>query len=172
MLSRFASLFGWVAPLALVACGPSMKNLVESDMRFEHCYRIDEDPSTPLENKRACWHEWNALYAKGQDRSRIHYARDRVKVLNGAIATAPIAGPPPVATSTAVACPPPANPYAPPPAVAPKEEKSAATSTSPTAACSDACTKAWRACSTPCGSESGCVLNCDGKFRDCVKACL
>lgn len=172
MLSRFASLFGWVTPLALVACGPSMKNLVESDMRFEHCYRIDEDPSTPLENKRACWHEWTSLYAKGQDRSRIHYARDRVKVLNGAIATAPVAPPMPVATSTAVACPPPANPYAPPPAVAPKDEKSAAAPTSPTAACSDTCTKAWRACSTPCGSESGCVLNCDAKFRDCVKACL
>jgi hypothetical protein len=167
-MSRFALL----VPLVLTACGPSMKNLVESDMRFEHCYRIDEDPSTPLDQKRTCWHEWTNHYAKGQDRSRVHYAKDRVKVLNGAIASAP---PPPAAPTTAVACPPPVNPYSPPPAVAPsattkKDEKSAATPT--TAACSDACSGAWKTCTTPCGPASNCVLECDAKFRACVKACL
>ncbi len=169
-MSRFAL----IAPLALVACGPSMRNLVESDMRFEHCYRIDEDPNTPPENKRACWHEWTALYTKGQDRSRVHYARDRVRVLNGAIASAPMPTVAPTATGGgAVACPPPANPYAPPPAVVPKTEKSAvAPPMSAAAACSDTCTKAWRACSTPCGTETSCMLNCDTKFRECVKACL
>ena len=162
-MPRFAPVV-LVLPFALVACGPSMRNLVESDMRFEHCYRIDEDPSTPLDHKRSCWHEWTSHYAKGQDRSRVNYAKDRVKVLNGAIASSP----PPVA---AAACPPPANPYAPPPAVAPKDDKSSAAPGTATV-CSDTCTKAWRACSTPCGTESGCMINCDTKFRECVKACL
>jgi hypothetical protein len=157
----------FVAFAALTACGPSMKNLVESDMRFEHCYRIDEDPSTPLDNKRACWREWTSHYAKGQDRSRVGYAKDRVKVLNGAIATGPVA---PLAP-TAAACPPPVNPYSPPPSIAPKDEKSAAAPGTATV-CSDTCTKAWRACSTPCGTESGCMINCDAKFRECVRACL
>jgi hypothetical protein len=163
-MTRFALL----APAALVAwttaCGPSMKNLVESDMRFEHCYRIDEDPSTPLEHKQACWREWSTHYAKGQDRSRVIYAKDRAKVLHGALAS----GPPPAAP---VACPTPANPYAPPPSVTPKDEKSAAAPGTATL-CSETCTKAWRACSTPCGTESGCMITCDSKFRECVKACL
>ena len=147
-----------------------MKNLVESDMRFEHCYRIDEDPSTPLDNKRACWREWTQHYAKGQDRSRVNYAKDRVKVLKDAHHGPIASGPPPVATAAPVSCPPPVNPYAPPPSVVPKDEKAAATPT--TAVCSDACTGAWKTCSTPCGAASNCVLECDAKFRACVKACL
>ena len=87
-------------------------------------------------------------------------------MLDGAMASAPVA--PPV-TTTAVACPPPMNPYAPPPKVAPKSTE---TIEAPLHACNDACTKAWKTCANPCGAESGCVGSCDDKFRGCVKACL
>jgi hypothetical protein len=150
-----------------VACGPSLKAAVESDMRFEHCYRIDDDPSTTLPSKRHCWTEWTARYTRGQARERINYAKSRIKVLDGAMA----AGPPPVATTaaTAAACPSPSNPYAPPPAVAPKSTEAVTPASS---ACSDACSKAWKTCSTPCGVGASCVLACDEKFRLCAKACL
>lgn len=150
----------------LTACGPSMKAAVESDMRFEHCYRIDDDPSTSLANKRGCWSEWTARYARGQARERVHYAKDRIKVLDGAMAATPA----PATTTAAAACPSPSNPYAPPPAVAPK---STAEAVSPLASpCTEGCTKGWKACATPCGVEASCVLACDEKFRVCMKTCL
>lgn len=151
--------------LASAACGPSMRTLVESDMRFEHCYRIDDDPKTPLDSKRGCWSQWTAHYAKGQDRARVTYAKQRLHVLDGVMATTP----PPVASP--VACPSPSSPYAPPPAVAPKTGGEVATA-APAPACAEACTKAWRTCTTPCGSTMTCVNECDDRFRSCVKACL
>lgn len=155
-----------IAPLALLACGPSLKAAIESDMRFEHCYRVDDDPSSSLPTKRACWSEWTTRYTRGQARERVLYAKERIKVLDGALASKPSAPP---AETTAVACPPPMNPYAPPPKLGPKPVEAIDT---PVHACSDACTKGWRTCSNPCGAESGCVLACDDKFRVCMKGCL
>lgn len=155
-----------LAPLALIACGPSLKAAVESDMRFEHCYRIDDDPSTPVANKRQCWSEWTTRYTRGQARERVHYAKARIRVLDGALAS----GPPPTATpTTPVACPPPATPYAPPPAVVPKTAEAV---TPPMQACNDACSAAWKTCASPCTALSSCVLACDDKFRVCMKSCL
>ena len=161
-----------LAPIALFACGPSIKAAVESDMRFEHCYRIDDDPSTPVASKRSCWSEWSSRYTKGQARERLHYAKARITVLDGALATAPTVGPAgPLATTagTPVACPPPATPYAPPPAVVPKTADAVNSSAS---ICAETCTTTWRACANPCGATAACVLACDDKFRLCVKACL
>lgn len=157
-----------LASLALVACGPSLKAAVESDMRFEHCYRIDEDPSTPLAHKRGCWKEWTARYSRGQARERISYAKERVKVLKGAVESAP---PPPMAvsTQTAAAGPPPGDPYAPPPKIVPKTTEAIEASNQP---CSEACSKAWTACAKVCTAELACIESCDEKFRLCAKACL
>ncbi len=156
-----------LASLALVACGPSLKAAVESDMRFEHCYRIDEDASTPVAHKRGCWKEWTARYSRGQARERISYAKERVRVLHGAVDAAP---PPMVAsTQTAAAGPPPGDPYAPPPKVVPKAVEAVTASNQ---ACSDACSKAWNTCAKPCTAEATCILACDEKFRLCAKACL
>ncbi|MBI2390226.1 MAG: hypothetical protein HYV09_11610 [Deltaproteobacteria bacterium] len=160
---------GSIAALAPAACGPSMRHLVEGDMRFEHCYRIDDDPTTPLQNKRSCWATWTAQYTKGQDRSRVSYAKQRVRVLDGALAGAPAPAP--------VAVPPPSSPYAPPPAVAPKSgemsgDVAAATAGPTTHSCTEACTKTWRTCASPCGTTIGCVTDCDERFRTCVKTCL
>jgi hypothetical protein len=156
------------ATLALLGCGPSLKTLVESDMRFEHCYRIDEDGRVPLDQKRACWSDWNARYSRGQDRSRVAYAKDRMAVLNGA---AVIVTP----ATSAVACPTPSSPYSPPPQMVDKDPEAAAESakaTPTTQACSDACTKAWKVCISPCGKGAECFSQCDASFKGCMKACF
>ncbi|MGZ3422312.1 MAG: hypothetical protein ACXVEE_30865 [Polyangiales bacterium] len=160
-----------LSSLLVIGCGPSFKTLVESDMRFEHCYRIDEDARVPLEQKRACWGDWNARYSRGQDRARVSYAKDRLAVLNGAAAVAP---PPP----TAVACPTPSSPYAPPPQMGGKEpnkdpgDAAAANGLPSSQACSDACTKAWKVCISPCGKGAECFSQCDTSFKGCMKACF
>jgi hypothetical protein len=159
--------FLMIAGAVVMGCGPSLKTLVESDMRFEHCYRIDEDPSTPIPQKHACWADWTARYTRGQDRSRVRYAKDRMAVLGGAAAA-----PPPA--PTAVACPTPSSPYSPPPAVVGTDSKSAAApSVKPAGqACTDACSQAWKVCISPCGNGAGCFEACDTHFKGCMKACF
>lgn len=164
-----------VAPVVLAAsaaalgCGPSMRTLVESDMRFEHCYRIDDDPQAAVDEKRRCWREWTARYTKGQERSRVSYAKDRLRVLDG-VPASPAA---PSPTTAAVACPPPDSPYAPPPPIATPSGASQAANGAPIwPVCGQSCTDAWRACMGPCGPGSGCVVECDVRFKDCMKGCL
>ena len=96
----------------LTSCGPSMRTLVESDMRFEHCYRIDDDPTAAMPKKRACWHDWVNRYTRGQDKNRVDYARERLRVLE----LSPTAGAPAQPTTTIASPQPAVNPYAPPPA--------------------------------------------------------
>jgi hypothetical protein len=169
------------------ACGPSMRNVVESDMRFEHCYRIDDDPKASLEHKRSCWSKWTVQYAVGSDRAREHYARQRLSVLDGALASGPeapsaagapapsFAAPSAAATQPAPDAPPrsvaPTSPYAPPPAVIAPKPGGALAAASPV--CVEICNKSWRSCAAPCSiGVSSCLATCDESFRGCVKACL
>ncbi len=172
-------------PLSLAAaCGPSIKNIVESDMRFEHCYRIDDDPTTPLDAKRTCWRDWTARYTRGQERSRVQYAKERVRVLDDAVTSGVGSGvAAPTTGASNVASPSPENPYAPPPSIAPSAkpteksgeksgEKSAMSATPTWQPCSDGCTKTWRSCVEPCGTLAACVIACDVNFKGCMKTCL
>lgn len=106
---------GW-GTAASLGCGASMRTVVESDMRFEHCYRIDDDGAAPAEAKRGCWHDWVSHYTRGQDRNRVDYAKERLRVLSLAPVTSPVAQP-----SSTMAGPKPSSPYAPPPAITPSE---------------------------------------------------
>jgi hypothetical protein len=145
-----------------------MRNIVESDMRFEHCYRIDEDPAAPPADKHACWSEWNERYTKGQERSRVAYARERLRVLGAAEEAAP------ASTVAAAACPPPASPYAPPPTVSslgPGPYDPHGNKPSTIDACNEGCALAWRTCVAPCANANGCVLECDVRFKGCTKSC-
>ncbi len=174
--------FGFLAAGWALGCGPSMRTLVESDMRFERCYRIDDDSASPLEDKRRCWREWTARYTKGQERSRVAYAEERLRLLDGVPTGATATGPGP--TTAVVACPSPASPYAPPPPIArpsavpsagssgESQSVNATTSAASAPACGQTCTDAWRGCIVPCGSATGCVVECDVRFKDCMKSCL
>ena len=53
-------------------------------MRFERCYRIDDDPNAPLPDKRSCWLDWTTNYTRGQERSRVRYAKERLQTLETA----------------------------------------------------------------------------------------
>lgn len=161
------------AALALAGCGANMRNVVESDMRFEHCYRLDEDPTTPLDQKRGCWREWSARYAKGQDRSRVRYAQDRIVVLDdaaGGVTLQSTSGPATESTQG----PSPSSPYVVPPSVAPKSTTDAEALAPRRAleACTDACTRGFRACTQECSGADACGGYCEDRYRGCLKGCL
>jgi hypothetical protein len=98
----------------------------ESNLRFEHCYRLDMDPKIAPSHREHCWRDWTETYAYGQVLDRIEYARRRIVALEsgstelltihssgpepgrvfaevGASADAPMAAPAP----TSVTAPPP-----------------------------------------------------------------
>jgi hypothetical protein len=159
--------------LGLGACGSvSVRYVVESDMRFEHCYRIDEDPRVSVGDKRACWTDWREKYQRGQDPNRIGYVAERLRVLdattakNGASSTPNVA-----AAATPVGCPPPNSPYAPPPPVATSGMTIGVNAPPPDVTCSDACNRDWKTCSPGCTGDVDCLGKCDGKLRVCMKAC-
>lgn len=155
---------------ALIGCGLNMRYVVEGDMRFEHCYRLDEDDRTPLDEKRRCWREWTVAYQKGQDNSRVAYASERLRALDGA---ATGASPPPSATVAAVATdsvPKPGTPYAPPPATAAGEVS--LTGSVAITACGQSCAGTWHGCTLTCSGGTTCLSTCEDTYRGCLKGCL
>lgn len=67
--------------LVAVACGPSYQAIHEGDVRFEHCYAIDEGAAASMDDKSKCWHEYRENYAFGQARDRLTYAARREQLL-------------------------------------------------------------------------------------------
>jgi hypothetical protein len=63
------------------ACGASYQAIYEGEVRFEHCYKLDEQPAIPLTQRRECWREWTKFYTYGQTRDRIEYALARQRLL-------------------------------------------------------------------------------------------
>lgn len=160
-------------------CGISMRYVVESDMRFEHCYRLDEDARTPVDQKRACWREWTATYQKGQDRSRVAYATDRLRVLDRVASGAPPApteGGASASTTIVLASTgsgmAPLSPYAPPPSIASNGAVNAVNDSPAWQTCSETCSKTWKACAPACGGQMPCVTACEERYRVCMKACF
>lgn len=82
---RTTTLLGALALLLVgsgfCACGPSAQYMYESQIRFEHCYRLDLDPSIVHSHRAACWEEWQARYKNNQTRDRLEYAKKRVDSL-------------------------------------------------------------------------------------------
>jgi hypothetical protein len=185
-----------VSPLALLAllallgaCGPSYRTVVEGDMRFEHCYTIDEDGRTSVEQKRTCWRSWTARYTRGQDPARVKYAKDRIEVLDGVAApTAPTSSPeswaagPSGPSGTVIASPSPTTPYAPPPSLAPGNGTGNAKASGEVAGmavppgkwqgCAEGCGKGHRACMDGCAGKATCPPACDEAYRTCMKGCF
>ena len=96
-------------------CRVPYHSLYEADVRFEHCYRLDEEHSIPLERKRQCWSEWGQKYTYGQTRDRIEYAAARDRALTQAKAAGEVTAPHRASSSSnAIACPMPTSAFAPP----------------------------------------------------------
>ncbi|MDP9152396.1 MAG: hypothetical protein M3O36_20915 [Myxococcota bacterium] len=174
-----------VLGVGAVACGPSFQALYECDVRFEHCYAVDQTAATP-DAKRGCWREWLHGYTYGQSRDRVEYAAKRFGQLSLDVAPGLAVEPHTVAAPmpTNAFVPPPnvaegrvtpeSAPYAPPDAgtgEAPGSKLAARpASHAPGAECAEGCAELWSSCHGHC-KDQGCEL-CNGQYRTCVPACF
>lgn len=111
-----AVLFG-----AAPSCGPSVQNIYEGNLRFEHCYRLDLDKEAAKGHRERCWQRWIAVYSFGQTRDRIEYARRRVRSIeNGDVdrPTLNVDAPEPRARQFYLSVPAPTSAHSPPPPIA------------------------------------------------------
>jgi len=107
---------------AVAACGPSFQAIYEGNVRFEHCYALEENPQTPLVEKGDCWRDWSERYTYGQTRDRINYATARYVALSQ-VPNVPtdeammMAAPGMTPRQSTITAPAPSNAFAPPPKV-------------------------------------------------------
>src|SRR5689334_13197161 len=99
----------------LAGCSPTYQSLYEGDVRFEHCYRVDEERQIPISDKLTCWRDWDRRYRHGQSRDRIEYARARERTLAQALAAGQPAAPRGATGVPPCALPQPTSAFAPPP---------------------------------------------------------
>jgi hypothetical protein len=161
-----------------VACGPSFQAVYEGDVRFEHCYALDQRPVGEAARKE-CWRDWLFGYTYGQSRDRVEYAAARYSELS-LDRTLP-------SEDTASARPPrasgpiPTSAFAPLPNLAehalvdpPVEVKPApvvaAVVRAPGEECAMGCGATWKACHEVCKAP-GCE-GCDRVYRQCVPRCM
>ena len=67
----------------LLACGASVSQKYESDVRFERCLGLDWQETVDPGIRHRCWDEWVRFYAQGQNRDRIEYARNQMADIEG-----------------------------------------------------------------------------------------
>lgn len=108
--------------IGLAACGPSFQAVYEGNVRFEHCYALEENPQAPMPAKAACWRDWSERYTYGQTRDRIHYATARYVALDQAPSLPTdealmMAAPGEASRLSSITAPSPTNAFAPPPKI-------------------------------------------------------
>jgi hypothetical protein len=172
------------------ACGPSFQAVYEGDVRFEHCYALDENAAVELSSKAECWRDWMRNYTYGQTRDRVEYAAARHYALavvpnvpsdEALMEAAPGGG----VRKNVITAPMPTSVYAPPPNTMPTEVDAGAKEApkepqpkeatnpakrAPGAECGETCGGAWGACKDGCTGKT-CDL-CDGTYRACMADCF
>lgn len=85
---------GALVLLGLAACGGGNAQIVDAQRRFERCYGLDEDAEASEGAKLACWQEWSAHDGAraDMDATRVHYARERLRV-HASVSAEPVAAP-------------------------------------------------------------------------------
>jgi len=172
---------------ATTGCGPSYQAVYECDVRFEHCYALDQESVTP-DAMKGCWRDWLHSYTYGQSRDRVEYAATRFSELSldptlpredtairprrsGVVA--------PLPTSAFVAPPNVAGDGTPavtvagatgPPHAAPVAVPVAATTQAPGQQCTGACAERWSGCRRGCAD--GACEACDRSYKECVPGCF
>ncbi|HMI86431.1 MAG TPA: hypothetical protein VK550_20200 [Polyangiaceae bacterium] len=91
------------------------QSVYEGDVRFEHCYRVDEERQVPINDKLQCWRDWSHRYSHGQSRDRLGYALARERTLAQALAAGAQAAPPGAVGIPPCPLPQPTSAFAPPP---------------------------------------------------------
>lgn len=178
---------GALACLGAVAwgCGPGLEMKHESNLRFEHCYRLDMDPRIAWQHREHCWRDWTERYTVDQPLDRIEYARRRIadmesgetRVLSiheaprprdrvfaevGTEGETPMAAPAP---TSAHAPPPKTEPVAPPP-------PPPSASVRPGSSCAEECGKAGDACDRLCAAKQADCATCREDYRACMRRCF
>ncbi len=172
---------------AIAGCGPSFQAVYECDVRFEHCYAMDEE-SVPADAKKECWHTWLHAYTYGQSRDRVEYAAARFSQLSLGPSLPSEDASDGGTVLTAVAAPVPTNAFAPPPNVAATPSATAPSAgdagmRAPGAECSDSCKQHWNTCRDGCDATASTTRlkqslktrscdECDRGYRACVPACF
>jgi len=171
----------------LTACSLGYQTQYEGDVRFEHCYRLDDERQVPIAEKRQCWHDWIQRNTYGQTRDRVDYALGRERALGQAQALGERTAPPGVmAPTVSNASPQPTNAFAPPPQTMARDagadadrpatvasftaSTASALTTAPGATCGGACGKAWVQCSEHCKGNN--CQACDERYRTCMRSCF
>jgi len=138
--------------------------IYEGNVRFEHCYRLDMDPTIAPSHRRACWQDWLGRHTYAQSGDRLSHARQRLNELDrGDQATLTLvidAGPQvqlaaqgvPMPSSIHAAPPPKAIEAPPAPSQLPSSLPKVAT-VPPEAECSDGCRAGWNECSSGCENQ-------------------
>jgi hypothetical protein len=172
--------FALVASTLGLACGPSFQAVYEGDVRFEHCYAVDESRRAPGPEKLSCWHDWLTTYTYGQTADRVEYAAARYHTLKTDASPFPVDaladGPAerPVVRQT-IGATETTEAFVSPPQVArpivapPKPEPLTATARPPGFECGDECTASWRECRRSC--RDGACTRCDNTSRSCMSGC-
>jgi hypothetical protein len=99
----------------VTGCTPRYQSLYDSDVRFEHCYRVDEERQVAIIDKLQCWQDWNRNHSYAQSRDRIGYGAARERTLSQALAAGEKAVPRGAAGESTGTLPQPMTAYAPPP---------------------------------------------------------
>jgi hypothetical protein len=166
--------------VAALACGPSFQAVYECDVRFEHCYALDQRPVSP-DAKKECWRDWLHGYTYGQSRDRVEYAATRFSELS-LDPTLPSEERDTPKRARPMTAPVPTNAFAPPPSTAEHAVASASppAGTAPRAVvvgvrapgeeCAEGCSGYWKACHQTC--KDGACDACDKAYKLCVPACF
>jgi hypothetical protein len=171
-----------------MACGPSFQAIYEGNARFEHCYALEENGQTVVNDKVDCWRDWSEHYTYGQTRDRISYATARYVALSQSTSAptdeAMMMGAPGMTPrQSTITAPAPTNAFAPPPKVLDDLDGSMSTraprpSEQPTVLGSGAdsgtsAAKIAAVVALPGQALPGqdCTNGCSTKLRDCNDAC-
>jgi hypothetical protein len=165
----------------VVACGPSFQAVYECDVRFEHCYALDQGTAS-VELKKQCWRDWLHGYTYGQSGDRIEYAAARFSELS-LDPTLPSVEVREARPTRRSAAPVPTSAFAPPPNLAdrPAADASAPSSKAsgevrevvvraPGSDCAEVCATSWKSCHDACRGVA--CDECDKRYRACVPGCF
>lgn len=162
---------------ASLGCGASYQSIYEGDVRFEHCYRLDNDVRVATHERLACWSDWSARHTAGQTRDRVEYGRARERALREGDGR--LAGPTevvvPARQAAALQAAQPVQPAQPsqpaqttPPQRAPQALGDTGGATG--APCLKACGQTLAQCASGCvGAE--CVKACNDSVQGCLRGC-
>jgi len=165
------------AGLLAISCGPGFEAMHESNLRFEHCYRLDMDSKIAPSHREHCWRDWTEIYARGQPLDRVEYARRRItEIESGDGRVMSLDQDPPAeqrlfeetAPDAPMAAPAPTSAHEPPPKTAPAP---APGSGHPGARCAEQCDQTLGDCSRLCEAKQADCATCREDYRACMRRC-